>query len=74
MPVVSQAQNRFMQGCKHEPEKMHGKCPPPSVVAEFTPPGMTVKGLPERKMRPRSSPPTTDAEAAQGYRSLGKGL
>lgn len=74
MPVVSQAQNRFMQGCKHNPEHMKGKCPPPSVVAEFTPAGMSVKGLPERKDRPHASPPTTDAEAARGYRSLGRGL
>lgn len=46
---------------------------PCDVAAEFAhAPGGTVKGLPERKKRPKGSPPNTNAEIARGFRSLGK--
>lgn len=74
MPPVSRAQAGFMYGCKHNPEHMQGKCPPPAVVAEFTKGGASLKGLPARAQRPKSSPPPTDGELRQGYRALGGGF
>ena len=35
MPSVTGKQARFMAGCRHNPEAMHGKCPPAKVSREF---------------------------------------
>lgn len=48
MPAKSQAQQRFMAGCEHNPKHMSGKCPSMSKekMHEFT--TTPRKGLPKR--------------------------
>jgi hypothetical protein len=36
MPAESDAQQRFMAGCKHNPQHMEGKCPSAEVAEEFS--------------------------------------
>ena len=77
MPATSKAMQRFMGLCKSNPEKARGECPPPDVAAEFAKaPGGTVKGLPEKVARDRStrgSPAFSPGELAQGFRRVGTG-
>lgn len=61
--------------CAHAPGKARGKCPPPDVAAELAQaPGGTLKGLPEKAPRDRStrgSPAFSPGELAQGFRRVG---
>lgn len=36
MPSISSAQQHYMAGCAHNPEKMAGECPPHEVAEEFS--------------------------------------
>lgn len=54
MPSVSKSQSRFMNGCKHNPQHMKGKCPDEKTVNHFA--GKPRKGLPEKKARKKRPP------------------
>jgi len=45
MPAKSQAQQRFMAMCEHDPKHARGRCPSRSVAREYA--GTPRKGLPE---------------------------
>lgn len=65
MPYKSKAQMHFFEGCRANPDKMSGKCPPKKVLSEFHK---------EAKMRrmPKGSGTFTVKEVAHlGYRRLG---
>ena len=74
MPATSKVQQRAAGADKARCER--GEKPrnmPCKVAEEFAhAPGGSVKGLPERKDRPKGSAPSSNAELVQGYRSLGK--
>ena len=75
MPAKSKSQARAAGAdvgrCERgEKPRNFGSC---ETAREFArAPGGSLKGLPERKHRPKASPASTDAELVQGYRSLGK--
>lgn len=75
MPATSKSQQRAAGADKARCER--GEKPrnfPCKVADEFAhAPGGTVKGLPERKMRPKGSAPFTDRELAHGFRKIGDG-
>lgn len=35
MPYVSERQEHYMEGCKHNPKHMKGKCPDSKTLNEF---------------------------------------
>jgi hypothetical protein len=47
MPAVSQAQQRYMSMCAHDPSHANGSCPSPKVAKEFaTTGGQSLASLP----------------------------
>ena len=53
MPATSQAQQKFMAICAHNPAHAHGTCPSQKVAEEFSHAPGGRKSLPERKEPPK---------------------
>lgn len=69
MPVVSKAQNRFMQAAAHDPRFAAKAGITPATAREFvaaTPKG-AIKRLPERKVQPKAAKPRVFGSLAPGY-------